>query len=681
MKGRKGNLIPIVMAVWICITSVFLYWMETDIRREEKLLAQGTANAFFQQILLTRRWNASHGGVYVPITAETQPNPYLPAKNRNLTADNGLRLTKVNPAYMTRQLGELAQKNESGIQFRITSLTPIRPENKATEWEKKWLKSFEQGVKEQSEFFEDGDITWFRYMAPLPVGPECLKCHAQQGYKVGDIRGGLSISLPYPAHTHLYLFVGFGSVAVIGLIFIFIGGIFYERKQRLFDATFNSPVPISVTDNNHTILMANESYWAEFGPLPDNQKTIKCYEHRPGKSCHTESCPLTRILGGASQYAYEAIKEKDGEFRCFIVNAKPLLGARGKVVGGVESFQDITKRKRAEEALAQSNHKLEALSNTDGLTGIANRRRFDEVLTQEYARHARSGAKLSLILLDIDYFKAFNDCYGHLSGDECLQQVAQVMAACASRPADLVARYGGEEFACILPETGSSGAVAIAEKIRRDIIGHAIPHKGSKVADYVTASLGVVTVGCAIGGSVLDVVAQVDALLYRAKASGRNRVEFVASHDSGEEIKSNLVQLAWNDSFCCGNELIDSQHQALFNLSNELFEAVFSARPTTEIAAIIARLLDETRQHFRDEESILEKIGFSGMSQHVEEHAKLLARGDELLEEFNASTLTVGDVFQFLAYEVVLRHMLEADREYSPFINKTEAVDSGPDSI
>ena len=681
MKGKKGHLIPIMMAVWICITSAFLFWMDMDTRREEKLLAQGTANAFFQQILLTRLWNASHGGVYVPITPETQPNPYLPAKNRDLTAGNGLKLTKVNPAYMTRQIGELAQKNENGIQFHITSLKPVRPGNKAAEWEEKWLKSFEQGVKEQGEFFEDGTTTWFRYMAPLVAGPECLKCHAQQGYKEGDIRGGLSVSLPYPPHSHLYLFVGFGSVAIIGLVFIFVGGTLYERKQRLFDATFNSPVPTSVTGKNHTILMANESYWAEFGALPDNRKTIKCHEHRPGKSCHTESCPLSRIMSGASQYSHESVKEKDGMSRYFIVNAKPLLDARGNVVGGVESFQDITERKRAEKALEKSNRKLEALSNTDGLTGIANRRRFDEIMAQEYARHARSGAKLSLILLDIDHFKSFNDCYGHLSGDECLQQVAQVMAECASRPADLVARYGGEEFACILPETDSSGAVAIAEKIRRDIIDRAIPHKGSKVADYVTASLGVVTVRCAIGGSAVDVVARVDELLYRAKSSGRNRVEFVASHDFGEEPKSNLVQLAWNDSFRCGNERIDSQHQALIHISNELLEAVLSARPATEISAIIARLLDEARQHFRDEEAILEEMGFPGMAQHVEEHAKLLARGLELSEEFKASRLTIGDVFQFLACEVVMRHMLEADKEYFPFFAKAGAADSGPGSI
>ena len=676
MKGRKGKQMLIVMAAWICITGAFLSWMERDIRREEKQLAQSAANAFFQQIVLSRQWNASHGGVYVPITPQTQPNAYLPVQGRDLTADNGLKLTKVNPSYMTRQIAELAKENESGIQFHITSLKPIRPENKATKWEERWLKSFEQGVKEQGEFFKDGNITWFRYMAPLITGPKCLKCHAQQGYKEGDIRGGLSVSLPSPPHTHLHLFAGFGSVAVLGLIFIFIGGTLYERKRRLFDATFNSPVPTSVTDENYTILMANESYWAEFGALPDNQKTIKCYEHRPGKSCHTADCPLTRIMGGASKYAYESIKEKDGVSRHFIVNAKPLLDAKGKAVGSVESFQEITERKRSEEALETSNRKLEALSNTDGLTGIANRRRFDEVLAKEYARHVRSGAELSLILLDIDLFKSFNDCYGHLSGDECLQQVAQVMTACATRPADLVARYGGEEFACILPETGSRGAVVIAEKIRRGIIDRAIPHKGSTVADYVTASLGVVTVQCPTSGSALDLVAQVDELLYLAKASGRNRVEFIAPHDVGAEIKSNLVQLAWQDSFCCGHQLMDSQHQSLFRLANELLEAVLSARPSTEISAIITRLLAEVGQHFHDEEFILEKAGFPGLSQHVAEHAKLLARGHKLAKEFNASSLTVGDLFQFLAYEMVMLHMLEADREYFPFIDETEATDT-----
>lgn len=315
-------------------------------------------------------------------------------------------------------------------------------------------------------------------------------------------------------------------MAFIGLIFIFIGGILYERKHRLFDATFNSPVPTSITDKNYTILLANEAYWVTFGALPDNKKTIKCYEHRPGKFCHTETCPLTRIMGGLSKYACESIKEKDGVSRHFIINAKPLLNSRGKVLGCVESFLEITERKLAEKALEESNHTLEALSITDGLTGIANRRHFDEILTNEYDRHARSEGELSLIMLDIDFFKSFNDSYGHVKGDECLRQVAQVMADCVTRPADLVARYGGEEFVCILPETGSSGAMALAEKIRRRIIARAIPHKESSVADCVTASFGVVTAQCAVGGAVMDIVTRVDEQLYLAKSSGRNQVKF-----------------------------------------------------------------------------------------------------------------------------------------------------------
>lgn len=677
MKGQKRNLIFIVMSIWGGVIGASYIWQEMDTRREEKVLALNTASAFFQQIVVSRLWNASHGGVYVPITAMTPPNEYLPTKNRDLTADNGLKLTKVNPSYMTRQIAELAEKNMTGIQFHITSLKPIRPENKAKEWEERWLKSFEQGVKEQGGFIKDGETTWFRYMAPLLTDAGCLMCHAQQGYKEGDIRGGLSVSLPYPTHTHIGILAGHGLAAVLGLIFIFIGGTLYERKRLLFDATFDSAIPTNITDKNHDILMANQSYLDVFGPIHDNKKTIKCYEHRPGKSCHTAQCPLAKVMGGMRKYAGETIKENEGVPRFFIVTAKPLLDSRGKTIGIVESFQDITELKMAEKKLEEFNRKLEALSVTDGLTGIANRRHFDEVLAREHARHARSGAELSLVLLDIDYFKLFNDSYGHVKGDECLRQVAQIVAGCAGRDADLTARYGGEEFACILPDTDRTGAIAIAEKIRCGILARAIPHKESKVADCVTASLGAVTVRCTPDGAVEDLVTQADKLLYRAKASGRNRVEFAAVTDAAGEIKGNLVQLIWKDHFCCGDQLIDSQHQSIFRIANEVLEAVLSARPGPEISLIIRQLLDDVSQHFHDEEKILEAIGFPGMDRHVAEHAKLLAKGIELSQEFKTGTLGVGGVFQFLANEVVMLHMLGADHEYFPFIKETGVADPG----
>ncbi|MBF0573111.1 MAG: GGDEF domain-containing protein [Desulfamplus sp.] len=165
--------------------------------------------------------------------------------------------------------------------------------------------------------------------------------------------------------------------------------------------------------------------------------------------------------------------------------------------------------REANNKLSEINLKLASISITDGLTQIANRRHFDEIISQEYARHVRSQANLSLILLDIDHFKAFNDNYGHVNGDECLRQVARVIADCAVRPADLAARYGGEEFACILPETDSNGAVTVAENIRIGVMALKIPHKASKAAEYVTVSLGVITVQCSENISVVEIVAKV----------------------------------------------------------------------------------------------------------------------------------------------------------------------------
>ncbi len=173
--------------------------------------------------------------------------------------------------------------------------------------------------------------------------------------------------------------------------------------------------------------------------------------------------------------------------------------------------------KRAREALTR-------LSITDGLTQLANRRRFDEVIRREHARLARSDGQLSLLMLDLDHFKGYNDTYGHLQGDDCLRRVAAVIGGVIRRPADLAARYGGEEFVCILPETTHEGAVRIAEKIRRNVEELAIPHGNSGVTDHVTVSLGVITARCTAEMGVSAIIAQADEQLYAAKAGGRNRV-------------------------------------------------------------------------------------------------------------------------------------------------------------
>lgn len=188
MAGSRVSLKWTTMALWLCIVGGIGGLLEMKDRHDEEAQLFTTARAFFQEIILSRKWNAAHGGVYVPVTEETRPNPYLEDERRDLTTLDGLTLTKINPAYMTRQVSELAKADNRHVQFHITSLKPIRPENKAADWEEKWLHSFENNTKEQGEIVKQEDILLFRYMAPLAVTSECMKCHAKQGYKVGDIR-------------------------------------------------------------------------------------------------------------------------------------------------------------------------------------------------------------------------------------------------------------------------------------------------------------------------------------------------------------------------------------------------------------------------------------------------------------------------------------------------------------
>ncbi|MDJ0745555.1 MAG: diguanylate cyclase [Xenococcaceae cyanobacterium MO_167.B27] len=167
---------------------------------------------------------------------------------------------------------------------------------------------------------------------------------------------------------------------------------------------------------------------------------------------------------------------------------------------------------------------LEKLAILDGLTGIANRRYFEEVLKNEWQRLAREKKYLSLILCDIDYFKLYNDTYGHLDGDICLQKVSKTLQESTRRPADLVARYGGEEFAIILPDTDAHGALFIANKIRQEVEELKLPHSPSPVSDYVTLSVGVVTLIPHRGSNRTTLVKRADDALYEAKQKGRNQV-------------------------------------------------------------------------------------------------------------------------------------------------------------
>jgi len=184
------------------------------------------------------------------------------------------------------------------------------------------------------------------------------------------------------------------------------------------------------------------------------------------------------------------------------------------------------------QQLQQANRELLRMTVRDGLTGIANRRHFDEIISKEVKRAIRTESTLSLVMCDIDYFKPYNDNYGHQSGDDCLKYVARTMARVSKRPGDLVARYGGEEFAIVLPETDVAGAQAVAENVRSAIDELNLTHSYSGVSDHITISCGVAAISSNKGDDVAVIVKQLikmaDKGLYQAKDQGRNKVAVIS---------------------------------------------------------------------------------------------------------------------------------------------------------
>jgi diguanylate cyclase (GGDEF)-like protein len=190
VKSFAGWLIPVLL--WTGVVALSAWWNVDDIKIHSTQMATQRGRDLFNLIELTRLWNAGHGGVYVLRSDKILPNPYLRVPNRDLTSTNGLKLTMVNPAYMTRQISELARSQ--GFRFHITSDRPLRPANKADAWESKAIASFVKGKKEVVTSVH-GDEPYYRYMAPLFIKPTCLGCHAIQGYQLGEVRGGISIDI------------------------------------------------------------------------------------------------------------------------------------------------------------------------------------------------------------------------------------------------------------------------------------------------------------------------------------------------------------------------------------------------------------------------------------------------------------------------------------------------------
>lgn len=219
---------------------------------------------------------------------------------------------------------------------------------------------------------------------------------------------------------------------------------------------------------------------------------------------------------------YRALKADGGYI--WMRDVVHVIRKDGEVEALVGFMFDIDERKKTEQALQEARRELEELSFKDGLTGVANRRMLDTVLSREWESARRDHTPMSLLLLDIDYFKAFNDHYGHLAGDDCLRRVAQILTRAGRRPRDLAARFGGEEFVLVLPDTDAAAAEHVARRVQALLAAENIPHTASSLTDVVTASIGVATITPVALGDSDQLIASADRQLYQAKAEGRNRI-------------------------------------------------------------------------------------------------------------------------------------------------------------
>lgn len=266
---------------------------------------------------------------------------------------------------------------------------------------------------------------------------------------------------------------------------------------------------------------------ALLGWEPDSWQTVEDWAarmHPDDRETVVNFCVSQSQAGVDHEADYRALT-RDGGYVWIRDVVHVVRDADGEVDSLVGFMFDISQRKRDEDELLRLHRELEQLSLTDGLTGIANRRSFDQCLETEWSAARRSGQPLSLLVLDLDHFKQFNDAHGHVAGDECLQEIATALRAIARRPRDVVARFGGEEFILLLPETGAAAAASLAEECMAQVAALRIAHGGQGAGEFVTASLGVGTAQVDAEATARDFLKAVDGCLYAAKRGGRNRIQ------------------------------------------------------------------------------------------------------------------------------------------------------------
>lgn len=432
MQMRNKNFLIYFSVSAIFLFTLFIIKYISDTKNEyqkisEKILFE-QALTLYNSLVTMREWSSNHGAIYIKAHDNIKPNPYL-IDNHTFTKDNEL-LIKINPAWMTRQISEMSNEKQK-YYFKITSLNPMNPINAPDEFEKRALKYLQNNKNET--YYTSMNKDRYNFLGSLKVETSCLNCHSTQNYQLGDVIGGLRVSIPTDYYNEK-------------------NEIVESKANILYFVTFFTSIVfiIIITFTIHSI------YVRELNILKLN-KTLE-----------------------------SKVNQRTKELR-------------------------------------EANKKLLKISTIDYLTNLSNRRHFFEIGSKAFLLAKRENKNISIICIDIDFFKQINDTYGHDIGDEVLKFVANKMIK-SVRKSDIVARTGGEEFTILLHNTDENSALIIAEKLRTSIENNNYTKDDLEVK--VTISLGISQLK--EDDEELDfIISRADKALYIAK---KNRNKSVIYH-------------------------------------------------------------------------------------------------------------------------------------------------------